>query len=282
MAKDWWDYSWNLAVGCTKVSTECQHCWAEGMAKRLRAMGREEYQDVVTDQGHWTGCVSLVIDRLGDPLKLRKPRVIAVNLMGDLFHELVPDKFIAAVFRTMFLSAHHTYIVLTKRPERAAKIINAMVTDATGRQWPMANVWIGTSAGNQAGADKRREAMFVLASEGWNTWMSSEPRIGAIDWSGWEFLRWMATGGESGPGARPMDPAWARADREWASGHGVPWMFKQWGEWAPLESLTWIEDGTTFATAPVTMESGARMVRVGKARAGHVLDRCEYREMPSR
>jgi len=272
MAKDWWNYSWNIAVGCTMVSTECVNCWAQTMAKRLRAMGREEYQNVVTDEGHWTNQVTMISDRLGDPLRLRKPRVIAVNLMGDLFHPSVPVAFISAVFDVMYQSPRHTYILLTKRPERALEVLNYAMVMGTGSTRPMKHVWIGTSAGNQAGADARRDSLWGLAAAGWNTWVSSEPRIGVINWSGWEFLKWMATGGESGPRARPMDPAWPRADREWCREHGIKWMFKQWGEWCPLDHLSWVTDDTTFGWCPVAAESGAWMCRVGKARAGHVLD----------
>lgn len=280
MGKDWWDYSWNLAVGCTKVSIECQHCWAEVMAKRLRAMGRKEYQDVVTNEGHWTNRVSLVNDRLGDPPKLRKPRVIAVNLMGDLFHPSVPIPFIVEVFSVMFRSPRHIYILLTKRPERALEVLDYVTAMGTGSKSPMAHVWIGTSAGNQEGADARREALGGIAEDGWNTWVSSEPRIGAINWDGWEFLKFAATGGESGPRARIMDPAWPRADREWFKARNIPWMFKQWGEWVPLDHLNWVTDDTTFGWRPVVAESGAWMVRVGKHLAGHVLDGEKWRELP--
>lgn len=280
MGKDWWDYSWNLAVGCTKVSIECQHCWAEVMAKRLRAMGRKEYQDVVTNEGHWTNRVSLVNDRLGDPPKLRKPRVIAVNLMGDLFHPSVPIPFIVEVFSVMFRSPRHIYILLTKRPERALEVLDYVTAMGTGSKSPMAHVWIGTSAGNQEGADARREALGGIAEDGWNTWVSSEPRIGAINWDGWEFLKFAATGGESGPRARIMDPAWPRADREWSKARNIPWMFKQWGEWVPLDHLNWVTDDTTFGWRPVVAESGAWMVRVGKHLAGHVLDGEKWRELP--
>lgn len=277
MAKDWWNYSWNLAVGCTKVSIECQHCWAEVMAKRLKAMGREEYQDVVTDEGHWTNRVSLVESRLGDPLRLRKPRVIAVNLMGDLFHPSVSLSFQMAVFDVMALAKQHTFILLTKRADRMLAAVNQM--DASAEQFP--HVWLGTSAGNQAGADERQDSMWGLARVRWNTWVSSEPRIEGINWDGWEFLKWMATGGESGPRARIMDPAWPRADREWTREHDIPWMFKQWGEWVPLDHLNWVTDDTTFGWRPVVADSGAWMVRVGKKLAGHVLDGMEHRAVPS-
>ena len=276
MARDWWAESWNPVVGCTKVDKTCRHCWAEGMARRLKAMGREEYQDVVTDEGHWANRVSLVESGLGDPLRLRKPRVIAVNLMGDLFHPSVGLNFQMAVFDVMALAKQHTFILLTKRAEGMLAAINLM--EAFAEQFP--NVWLGTSAGNQAGANERRDSMWGLARMGWNTWVSSEPRIEPIDWTGWEFLKFAATGGESGPLARVMDPAWPRADREWFRGRGIPWMFKQWGEWVPLDHLPWVTDESRFRWCPVETGSGAWMVRVGKHMAGHVLDGEEWRRTP--
>lgn len=269
MAKDWWDYSWNIAVGCTKVSQECRDCWAETMARRLKAMGREEYQDVVTDEGHWTNRVNMLGNRLDDPLRLRKPRVIAVNLMGDLFHQAVDWQFIQDAFRVMSHARQHRFIVLTKQADRAAGLLPNLLK-------PLPHVWIGTSAGNQQGADERRDAMQQIAAEGWNTWVSSEPRIGPIDWSGWEFLKFMATGGESGHKARPMDPQWARMDRGWCSYEGISWMFKQWGEWAPASMFA---DTARFKHPPMKVGE-TMMVKVGKGISGHVLDGDEWRELP--
>ncbi|NUQ86289.1 MAG: DUF5131 family protein [Anaerolineales bacterium] len=278
--RDWWDYSWNLAVGCSKVSTECVNCWAEAMAKRLRAMGREEYQDVVNDHGFWTKRVTLVPERLGDPLRLKKPRVIAVNLMGDLFHPNVPYTFVADVFEVMAQTRQHVYLILTKRPERMLAFWNLTLAEDWGiSHEPMSHVWLGTSAGNQAGADERRDSMWGLARMGWNTWVSAEPRIGEIDWSGWEFLKWMATGGESGPKARAMDPNWARSDLAWCREHDVKFMFKQWGEYLPLDHLK-VGERTTFKHRPVEV-NGMVMVKVGKARAGHMLDGQVYRWHPN-
>jgi protein gp37 len=280
MAKDWWNYSWNLAVGCSKMDETCRHCWAEGMAKRLKAMGRPEYQDVVTAEGHWTNRVSLVGSRLGDPLKLRKPRVIAVNLMGDLFHPSVPVSFIEDVFSVMHQARQHRFVLLTKRAERAREVLNYATTRLAGSFKPMEHVWIGTSAGSAAGADERRDSLWGISRLGWNTWLSSEPRIEPIDWTGWEFLKFMATGGESGPRARIMDPAWPRADREWCRTWGIPWMFKQWGEWCPLDHLQWVTDETRFKWRPVLTGSGVWMVKVPKHLAGHVLDGETWRELP--
>jgi protein gp37 len=242
------------------------------MARRLKAMGREEYQDVVTDEGHWTNRITTIGGRLHEPLKLRKPRVIAVNLMGDLFHEDVPVNHIFGAMWTMTLTPQHRYIILTKRPDRAAALLPNISK-------PMPHVWIGTSAGNQEGANARRDAMDQISAQGWNTWVSSEPRIGPVDWSGWEFLKFMATGGESGHHARPMDPQWPRMDRGWASYNGIPWMFKQWGEWVPLDHLNWVTDETRFKFQPMDVH-GTTMVRVGKHLAGHVLDGEEWRELP--
>jgi protein gp37 len=275
MAKDWWTYSWNLAVGCSKVSTECQHCWAEVMAKRLKAMGRAEYQDVVNDHGHWTNRVTLVNDRIGEPLRLKKPRVIAVNLMGDLFHPAVPLDFQESVFDVMRQANWHVFLILTKRPEQMLAVVNRLGLKAEN----YVNVWLGTSAGNQAGANERRDSMWALAQMGFNTWVSSEPRIGEIDWTGWEFLKWMATGGESGNDSRPMDPNWARSDLDWCRAHDVKFMFKQWGEYVPLDHLK-VSERTTFKHRPVEV-GGTVMVRVGKSAAGHVLDGNVYRWYPS-
>lgn len=129
------------------------------------------------------------------------------------------------------------------------------------------------------GADERRDSMWGLARMGWNTWVSAEPRIGEIDWSGWEFLKWMATGGESGPKARAMDPNWARSDLAWCREHDVKFMFKQWGEYLPLDHLK-VGERTTFKHRPVEV-NGMVMVKVGKARAGHMLDGQVYRWHPN-
>ena len=221
----WWDYSWNVAPGCTKIGPECLNCWALTMAKRLRGMKKYGYSGLVDDRGQWTGRINLQEERLGVPLRLKKPRWIAVNLMGDLFHQDMPDWFQASVFRVMERANWHTYMVLTKRIEICAEFLRKVA--------PMAHVLIGTTAGTQRSANERWNAMAWIAQAGWNTWVSSEPRLEGIDWHGWEFLKWMVTGGESGPQARPMAPSWARGDRDWCRDHGVAFWFKQWGEWGP-------------------------------------------------
>ena len=266
---EWWDYSWNVAPGCTKVSPECDNCWALAMAKRLQGMNKPGYEKLVNDKGQWTGRVNLLEDKLDAPFRLKRPRVIAVNLMGDLFHSKVPADFIRRTFVTMANADWHTYMVLTKRPERMVELSKQMGAV------PLSNVLIGTTAGTQESADKRWSSMAWLSQRGWNTWVSSEPRLCAINWNGWSFLKLMVTGGESGPRARPMYPAWPRADRDWCQENGVPFWFKQWGEWAParvlpdymVKSAVKILGGT-----PVTQENGEFVFRVGRKEAGRVLD----------
>lgn len=226
---EWWDYSWNVAPGCTRVSPECDNCWARAMAKRLQAMKKPGYEGLIDANGKWTGRVNILEKKLEDPLHLNRPRIIAVNLMGDLFHPEVPISFDLAIFDLMAKPQvqQHTFMVLTKRPERMAKILKG-----AGRK-PQPNIWLGTTAGTMKTANERWTWMMLAAQMGWNTWISSEPRLEKIDWHGWEFLKRMVTGGESGPYARPMSPEWARADRDWCQEHGVAFWFKQWGEWGP-------------------------------------------------
>lgn len=223
MTGQYWNYSWNIAPGCTKTSPECDHCWAAWMARRLGGMRKPGYEGLVDAKGNWTGRVNMIPDRLNVPLDLTVGKNIAVNLMGDLFHDKISDDFIAQVFAVMRQANWHMFLVLTKRPARVVDWLKGwgnVVLD---------NVMLGTTAGLQSTADLRWPAMAWIARCGWSTWVSSEPRLEAIDWHGWEFLDWMVTGGESGKGARVMAPAWALSDREWCAKKEIPFWFKQWG-----------------------------------------------------
>lgn len=296
------DTTWNLVAGCTKVSRGCTHCWAERMSKRLAAMGRSEYQGVVNEHGHWSGLIRPLPERLSQPLSWRKPRVILVEFMGDLFHADVPDEFILSAFETMRAADWHTYMTLTKRPERMAQLLKVLT--------PMPHVVLGCSVEDQAQANIRRPHVHSASEIGWRTWVSSEPRLGPIDWSEWEFLNQLVTGGESGPDSRPMHPDWPRADRDWCQSNGVPFFFKQWGAWVPVcdlyddevvniafdyfdrDTVQMEPNGSTPVMSPANGKDGGWceyqpcpgswvMAKVGKHEAGRLLDGRTWDELPS-
>lgn len=265
------DRTWNVLTGCTIRSEGCNHCWARGMAKRLRAMGRPEYRDAVDDAGNWTRKITLIPERLNEPLTWRRPQRVLVEYMGDLFHEGVDPSYVREIFNVMMKTPQHTYQTLTKRPMNMGLLYD---------EEPLHNVILGVSVENQKRADQRFDCMRILAEHGWKTWVSYEPALDNVDWTGWEFLDQLVCGGESGTGARPMHPDWAREARDFCVKNNIPFFFKQWGEWIPLDHLAWATDEPTFKYRPIEVE-GETMVRAGKRMAGHVLDGQEWREMPT-
>lgn len=208
---EWTDETWNPITGCTKVSPGCKNCYAEKMAKRLQYMGAAKYRngfDVTIHHGS-----------LRKPYRWKKPRMIFVNSMSDLFHEKVPDSFIIDVFNTMVENPRHTFQVLTKRPERMAKIA-----------WELPfseNVWLGVSVESQ----KYTSRIYSLLDVGAKVhFLSCEPLLGPLDLNPWlDELNWIIVGGESGPKARPMDPQWVISIRDQCEKAKVPFFFKQWG-----------------------------------------------------
>lgn len=295
---EWAAKVWNPTVGCSRVSEGCRHCYAERMAKRLAAMGRPEYQGLLTDDGRWNGMVRTLPERLNDPLRWKKPSRIFVDSMSDLFHEDVPDEFIWKVFDTMTRgNRRHTYIILTKRPQRMRDWFQANQErfwhyPAPGKDmqyvaapWPDPCIWLGVSVENQAAAYER--IPLLLETPAAVRFVSCEPLLGPVDIH--EFLcpckvfcsddipslDWMIVGGESGPGARPMHPDWVRSIRDQCQGAGIPFFFKQWGEWTsefPQErSLAHIQEA---------YRDGQSYWRVGKKTAGRLLDGREWNEYP--
>lgn len=295
------DRTWNVLTGCTVKSEGCKHCWAQKMAKRLKAMGRPEYQDAVDEKGNWTGVITLVPERLNEPFSWRKPQHVLVEYMGDLFHGKTQASYLDKVFEVMKTTPQHTYQTLTKRPE----LMQAILFDKK----PLPNVILGVSIENQKRANERLPFMQTLALRGWRTWVSYEPALGPVDWKGWEFLNQLICGGESGPGARPMHPDWARSARDFCQANWIPFFFKQWGNWMPVAEL-YADDGpdTAFGymdhwlaqmepngtipvmTAPLRQEGGWHeyqpcpgswfMANVGKKAAGRLLDGKMWSEMP--
>jgi len=268
---DYGGEAWNIVIGCNKVSQGCAHCWAMGMAKRLAAMGQTQYAQVIDADGNWNRRTVFQANKLGEPLRWKKPRNVLVSFMGDLFHQTVSRFDVGQVFDMIEATPQHTYYVLTKRPERMADILT--LRDA------LPNVLLGTSVENQKAADERVAPMEYLSQAKWRLFASYEPALEAIDWYGWEFLDWLVCGGESGSYARMMLPRCARSARDFCAKNEIPFYFKQWGAWAPLGQLDWVTDKTKLKYKPVEV-AGETMLRVGKSLAGHMLDGREWREMP--
>ena len=209
-AIEWTGVTWNPVTGCTKVSPGCARCYAERLARRLRAMGSPKYAAGFE--------VALHRETLDDPLRWRQPRLVFVNSMSDLFHDAVPDAFVEAVFRTMNAATRHTFQVLTKRPERAAALARRL-------RWT-ANVWLGTSVETEPYLRRLEPLRRTPAAV---KFLSLEPLLGPLPSLELDGVDWVIAGGESGPGARPLDPDWARAIRDKCARSGVPFFFKQWG-----------------------------------------------------
>lgn len=227
-AIEWTEATWNPVTGCTKISPGCWHCYAERMARRLQAMGQPNYVNgfEVTTHEHM----------LEAPLCWRRPRVVFVNSMSDLFHERVPLGFIERVSRVMAQAAQHTFQVLTKRSERLAELAPAL-------GWP-ANVWMGVSVEN---ADYTWRIDHLRATAAHVKFLSLEPLLGPLPGLDLAGIDWVIVGGESGPGARPMREEWVLDIREQCLSAGVPFFFKQWGgvnkkkAGRELEGRTWDE-----------------------------------------
>ena len=207
---EWTEASWNPVTGCTKVSAGCKHCYAESLARRLRAMGVQRYAAGFR--------VALHPDQVDLPLHWRRPRRIFVNSMSDLFHETIPQPFIDAVFETMRRAHWHSFQVLTKRSTRLRKL-------APRLPWPE-NVWMGVTVEDRKSlsrVDDLRDAPAAVR------FLSIEPLledIGPVDLTG---IDWVIVGGESGTSARPMQPEWVRAVRDQCTSGRIPFFFKQWG-----------------------------------------------------
>jgi len=262
---EWTDATWNPVTGCTKVSPGCKYCYAETFAERFRGVPGHPYEQGF-DLRLWP-------DRLKAPLTWRKPRVIFVNSMSDLFHEEVPDEFIAKVFATMARANHHVYQVLTKRPERMSRLLKS----SDLQRHP--HIWLGTSVENQ---DYLWRAETLAGIDAGVRFLSCEPLLGPLDLAAvLPDLEWVIVGVESGPKARPMAPEWARDIRDECVSAGVPFFFKQWGRWGPLES---IEDERVIAACREGRRSRdfSTVYSVGKSEAGRVLDGRTWDEMPER
>lgn len=369
---EWTDATWNVVIGCDKVSPGCDNCYAIRTAHRMQANPNPKISSAYAGTesgGDWTGRVNELEERLDLPLRWRRPRRIFVNSQSDLFHDQVDDWFIAKVFAVMALAPQHTFQILTKRHGRMRSLLNGDLYDLMVRAldnpdldwdgspitWPLPNVWLGVSVEDQKRADLRVPAL--LDTPAAVRFLSCEPLLGPVDLSPWLTERgrerayphhdttcgagqggcfhppcrcachrlpdvrldWVIVGGESGPGARPMHPAWVRHLRDQCDVAAIAFHFKQWGEWAPapwgVERLPGETDEAYKARAeaicatavitnpmpdgswalyepdykPWSAESGGlpreyaggSVRRVGKAAAGRELDGRTWDEFPA-
>lgn len=339
-AIEWTESTWNPIAGCTAVSAGCDHCYAARQASgRLSRLPL--YAGLAVD-GAFTGEVRLAPGRLDQPLRWKRPRRVFVNSMSDLFHEAVPDGFIARVWNVMAQCPQHQFQILTKRHARMRSWVNrwadtasdrivgdpnelppmprgpeavratyssgrallfADMLDTMGkpppgcayplydwaegqRWWPrvLPNVWLGVSVETQQWADIRIPVLLdtPAAVRG----LSCEPLLGPIDldrsmrWHDHSLLHWVIVGGESGPKARPMHPDWARKLRDFCTARGVPFFFKQWGEWCHSDQMP--EDTWSRLDSAINLgqQPHPEPHRVGKKAAGRELDGRTWDEYP--
>ncbi len=218
---EWTDVTWNPVAGCTVLSPGCTNCYAMRMAARLEAMGMAKYAGLTRKTGgraKWTGRVRLDETSLHAPLGWKMPRMVFVNSMSDLFHDGVPTAFIERVWATMASTPRHTYQILTKRPARMA-----MLTQQVPK---LNNVWLGTSIESVeylSRLDDLRSTAAVVR------FVSFEPLLTSVGTPDLRGIDWAIVGGESGPGARPIEATWVNAIHKACRVHGTAFFFKQWG-----------------------------------------------------
>ena len=217
-AIEWTDATWNPVTGCTKISAGCDRCYAERFAERFRGV-----KDHPFERGF---DLTLRPERLNQPKAWRRPRMIFVNSMSDLFHKGVPRPFVDAVFQTMESADWHVFQVLSKRSSRMRTYFNARYAD---RPAP-AHIWMGVSVEDGTKLSRVRHLGGTAARV---RFLSLEPLIGPIDQLDLTGIHWAIVGGESGPGARPMHPDWVRQIRDLCVVRRVPFFFKQWGGRTP-------------------------------------------------
>lgn len=239
---EWTDATWNPVRGCTKISPGCKHCYAETLAERFRGVPGHPFE-----QGF---DVRLVPEKIADPIRWTKPRRIFVNSMSDLFHEDVPETFIADVFETMRAAPRHVFQVLTKRPKRMAWIHQTDLCETAS----LPHTWWGVSVENRRHGVPRIDVLRDSVAE--NIFLSIEPLLEDLGRLPLTGIGWVIVGGESGRGARPMHLDWVRSIRDQCIEQRIPFFFKQWG--GENKKLAGRElDGRTWDELPADMAVAA-------------------------
>jgi protein gp37 len=238
-AIEWTESTWNPLTGCTKISLGCKHCYAERMAKRLQAMGQPNYRNGFK--------LTLHDHAIEIPLHWKQPQMIFVNSMSDLFHEEVPFEFIQKIFDTMTKASWHTFQVLTKRSDRLLELDKEL-------NWPK-NVWMGVSVENQTYTFRIDHLLHTHAII---KFLSLEPLLGPLEDLNLSGINWVIVGGESGPGARPIQQSWVARIRDQCQEASIPFFFKQWGGTNKKKSGREL-DGQTWDEMPTLALSSYQM-----------------------
>ena len=242
---EWTEATWNPTTGCDRVSLGCDNCYALTLSKRLKAMGAAKYQTDGDPRTSGPGFgVAIHPAALRVPYGWRQPRIVFVNSMSDLFHAKVPLSFVREVFAVIGDTPQHTYQLLTKRSVRLRKL-------APELDWPV-NLWVGVSVENEQAMSRIDDLRSVPAAV---RFLSCEPLLGPLPDMNLTGIGWVIAGGESGPGHRPMSPAWAAGVRDQCHKAHVPFFFKQWGGRTPksagrrLDGRLWDEMPEVTRTA---------------------------------
>jgi protein gp37 len=269
-AIEWTEATWNPVTGCDRVSDGCANCYALQLANRLKAMGSLRYQSDGNPKSSGPGFgLTLHDDALNVPLRWRRPRVIFVNSMSDLFHPRVPPAFIGRVFAVMAEAAQHTFQILTKRPERMARVVREVQPD------PLPNVWLGTSIELDRftrRADALRETPAAVR------FLSLEPLLGPLPSLDLTGIDWVIVGGESGPRHRVVDLDWVRELRDRCVAAGAPFFFKQVGGRTPkaggrhLDGRTWDEMPTPEPPETTHVRAVEKSPKLGLLDSGQAPD----------
>jgi protein gp37 len=215
---EWTDATWNPVTGCTKISAGCDNCYAERFSERFRGVAGHPFENGFD--------LTLRPERLAQPLHWRRPRMIFVNSMSDLFHKDVPKEFTENVFDTMEAAQWHTFQVLSKR----SSLMRDFLKRRYGSERGPAHMWFGVSVEDGTKLSRVRHLQQAPAGV---RFLSIEPLIGPIGEIDLAGIDWVIVGGESGPGARPMERAWVRSIRDQCKAAGVAFFFKQWGGLRP-------------------------------------------------
>jgi protein gp37 len=239
---EWTEATWNPVTGCTQVSPGCAHCYAKVFAERWRGIPDHPY-----GQGF---DLRLWPERLGVPLRWRKPKTIFVNSMSDLFHEDIPLEFVDQIFDTMRRAHWHTFQILTKRADRMAALVDHF-------NWPE-NVWMGVTIENRRFVHRADALRHVPAAV---RFISAEPLLGPLEGLDLDGIDWLIAGGESGPKHRRVDPDWIRTLRDSCADAGVAFFFKQWGGHRPKSNGREL-DGEQWNEYPQPVARPAELVRL--------------------